>query len=42
MGTHGQHGFDRFVFGSVAEGALRRATRPYLVIRDDSDAAEEE
>lgn len=35
MGTHGRRGFDRFVFGSVAEGALRRAEVPYLMVRGD-------
>lgn len=33
MGTHGRRGFDRFVFGSVAEGALRRSEVPYLMVR---------
>ena len=33
MGTHGRRGFNRFMFGSVAEGALRRAEKPYLMIR---------
>lgn len=33
MGTHGRRGFDRFMVGSVAEGALRRANKPYLMIR---------
>lgn len=36
MGTHGRRGFDRFMFGSVAEGALRRAEKPYLMIRPAS------
>jgi len=40
LGTHGRRGFDRFMFGSVAEAALRRATRPYLVIRDESGSDE--
>ena len=31
MGTHGRRGFDRVVFGSVAEGALRHQT-----LSDDS------
>lgn len=34
MGTHGRRGFDRFIVGSVAEGAFRRATKPYLMIRN--------
>ncbi len=33
MGTHGRRGFNRWMFGSVAEGALRRSTKPYLVVR---------
>jgi len=35
MGTHGRRGFNRWMFGSVAEGALRRATKPFLLIRMD-------
>ncbi len=35
MGTHGRRGFNRWMFGSVAEGALRRAKRPFLLIRND-------
>jgi len=34
MGTHGRRGFNRWMFGSVAEGALRRAKRPFLLIRN--------
>jgi nucleotide-binding universal stress UspA family protein len=34
MGTHGRRGFNRFMFGSVAEGVLRRAETPYLLIRN--------
>jgi len=37
MGTHGRRGFNRWMFGSVAEGALRRSTVPYLVIRSEVD-----
>lgn len=33
MGTHGRRGFNRWMFGSVAEGVLRRATIPCLLIR---------
>lgn len=33
MGTHGRRGFNRWMFGSVAEGALRRAKRPFMLIR---------
>jgi len=38
MGTHGRRGFDRWMFGSVTEGALRRSTKPFLVIRADDEA----
>lgn len=40
MGTHGRRGLDRFMFGSVTEGALRGATKPYLIIRaqDEEEA----
>ncbi|MFA5550301.1 MAG: universal stress protein [Trueperaceae bacterium] len=37
MGTHGRRGFNRWMFGSVAEGALRRSTVPYLVVRSELD-----
>lgn len=33
MGTHGRRGFNRLMFGSVAEGALRRSETPYLMVR---------
>lgn len=35
MGTHGRKGFNRWMFGSVAEGALRRSSKPFLLIRED-------
>jgi nucleotide-binding universal stress UspA family protein len=38
MGTHGRRGFNRWMFGSVAEGALRRAKRPFLLIRSGEGA----
>lgn len=37
MGTHGRRGFNRWMFGSVAEGALRRAKRPFLLVRSPED-----
>lgn len=37
MGTHGRRGFNRWMFGSVAEGALRRAEKPFLMIRGRTD-----
>ena len=40
LGTHGRRGFDRFVFGSVAEGALRRSEIPYLMVRGRPDASD--
>lgn len=33
IGTHGRHGFDRLLLGSVAEGVIRIATKPVLIIR---------
>ncbi len=38
MGTHGRHGFKRLMLGSVAEGVLRSATKPYLMIRHPNDS----
>jgi nucleotide-binding universal stress UspA family protein len=32
MGTHGRHGFDRFVLGSVTEKVIRKATCPVLTV----------
>ena len=33
LGTHGRRGLNRWMFGSVAERALRRSGVPYLVVR---------
>lgn len=33
MGTHGHRGFEHLVLGSVAEGVMRRATVPVLLVR---------
>ncbi|WP_018150032.1 universal stress protein [Leeia oryzae] len=33
MGTHGKRGFDHLLLGSVAEGVMRMATTPILMIR---------
>ena len=33
MGTHGRRGFNRLMLGSVAEEALHRAEKPYLMFR---------
>lgn len=33
IGTHGRHGFNHLLLGSVAEGVIRFATKPVLVIR---------
>jgi nucleotide-binding universal stress UspA family protein len=33
MGTHGRRGFEHLVLGSVAEGVLRRASVPVLLLR---------
>lgn len=32
IGTHGRHGFNRLFLGSVAEGVIRLAAKPVLVI----------
>lgn len=37
MGTHGRRGFNRWMFGSVAEGALRRSSKPFLLVRGEED-----
>ena len=33
IGTHGRRGFDRFILGSVAEGMIRLAGTPVLVVQ---------
>lgn len=33
IGTHGRHGFNHLLLGSVAEGVIRLAEKPVLVIR---------
>ena len=33
MGTHGRRGFEHLVLGSVAEGVMRRAKVPVLLLR---------
>ena len=38
IATHGRRGFNRFMFGSVAEAVIRRTTVPCLVIRSPKDA----
>lgn len=35
MATHGQSGFNRLMFGSVAEGVLRTVTVPILLLRGE-------
>lgn len=42
MGTHGRRGLARWMFGSVAETALRRAEIPYLLVRGDDEPDGEE
>lgn len=39
LGTHGRGGLTRLLLGSVAERALRMATRPTLIVRGDSEEA---
>jgi len=36
IGTHGRSGISRLLFGSVAEGVVRGATMPVLLIRGDN------
>jgi nucleotide-binding universal stress UspA family protein len=33
IGTHGRRGMQRWMFGSVTEGALRRSGKPFLIFR---------
>ena len=35
IGTHGRRGFRRLILGSVAEGLIRVATKPVLLVRGD-------
>ena len=35
MGTHGRRGMQRWMFGSVTEAALRRSTKPFLIVRTE-------
>jgi nucleotide-binding universal stress UspA family protein len=35
MGTHGRKGVNRWLMGSVAEGVLRRAQKPCLIIHGE-------
>lgn len=39
MGTHGRHGFKRFLLGSVAERVVRESPCPVLLVRGDSPSA---
>lgn len=39
MGTHGRHGFKRFLLGSVAERVVRESFCPVLLVRGDSPSA---
>ena len=39
LATHGRSGVGRWFFGSVAEGVLRHATMPVLLIRGDASGA---
>jgi len=40
MSTHGRGGLQRAYIGSVADGVLRRAHRPVLLVRPDGDEGE--
>ncbi len=33
IGTHGRHGLDHFLLGSVAEGVMRLSSAPVLLVR---------
>jgi nucleotide-binding universal stress UspA family protein len=35
LGTHGRRGMDRLVLGSVAEGVVRSASAPVLLVRSE-------
>jgi nucleotide-binding universal stress UspA family protein len=35
IGTHGRRGFRRLILGSVAEGLIRVATKPVLLVRGE-------
>ena len=39
MGTHGRRGMQRWMFGSVTEAALRRSTKPFLIVRTEETPA---
>lgn len=41
MGTHGRHGMQRLLMGSVAQGVIRHAQVPVLLVtcREEADAA---
>ncbi len=41
LGTHGRHGVDRVLLGSVTEGVLRRSRRPHLVVRCEESSSPE-
>ncbi|MDX8379595.1 MAG: universal stress protein [Gallionella sp.] len=35
IGTHGRSGFSHFLFGRVAEGVVRGASVPVLLVRSE-------
>ena len=39
IGTHGRKGFEHLLMGSVAEGVIRTATMPVLLIRSKNNAS---
>lgn len=39
MGTHGRRGMQRWMFGSVTEAALRRSSKPFLIVRTEEALA---
>ncbi len=40
LGTHGRKGFDHLLMGSVAEGVIRTAPMPVLLVRQRQSTAE--
>jgi nucleotide-binding universal stress UspA family protein len=38
MGSHGRTGFSRLLMGSVAEGVMRRASCPVLIVKEPAPA----
>ena len=41
MGSHGRTGFSRLIMGSVAEGVMRRATCPVLIVKQPAAVSDD-